>query len=243
MTLFATVHVESPVLETSVRQAGDVSVTLEHQSKTTDGELDMTLWVSGDTHYLDEFEAGMDADETVSRWIPIEGASTRRLYQTRVTAQAGRLQDYHGWTDGRATFLTAHREVDGWTVEMYLSDRSVLQQLAAECESNDVRFDLYQVTEVEQIEETRQFGLSKVQMETLLTALERGYYSVPREENLEELSRPLNVSHQAVSERLRRGVGSLIKNTIATQWDDTHPRPPRPNVSPVDSSTEEHALS
>ncbi|MFC7203195.1 helix-turn-helix domain-containing protein [Haloferax namakaokahaiae] len=242
MTLFSSVHLESPILQTSVEQAGEVTITLKKQTKTADGELDMTLWVSGDAETVDDFEAGMDADETVSRWVPIGGSDTQRLYQTRTTRQAAESQDYHGWTDGRASLLAARHEMDGWTVEMYLQDRSVLQRLASKCESNDVKFELLQVSEIDRIEETNRFGLSEVQTKTLLTALERGYYSVPREENLEELSKPLDVSHQAVSERLRRGVCSLIENTIAAQWDGHDATPTITHTSPSKATTNKHAL-
>ncbi|WP_435074422.1 helix-turn-helix domain-containing protein [Halorubrum sp. HHNYT27] len=217
MTLFARVFLDSPVLETSIERAAAVDITLEQQT-AIDSALDLTLWAGSDD--LDAFENGLDADETVSRWVAVGGTDTRKLYQIRLTAEASSSIDYHRWTDGQAVFLSADREVRGWTVEAYFPERSVLRQFATASESNGVQFDLLEVSELKQLQDTQQFGLSEIQAQTLLTALARGYYSVPRKVNLEELAEPLGVSHQAVSERLRRGVGSLIESTAAAQFAD-----------------------
>jgi hypothetical protein len=69
--------------------------------------------------------------------------------------------------------------------------------------------------EVAHLTDAGQFSLSDVQRETLRVAYESGYYSVPRAAALGELAARLGVSHQAISERLRRGVGSLIEYTLA----------------------------
>jgi hypothetical protein len=218
VTLSITVRLDSPVLRTSVERAPEVDATLEQETMTSDGTVDLTLWGSGGN--LSAFEDGLDADETVSHWVPVGGTDTRKLYRTRLTEEASPYMHYNEWADGKAVFLSASREPRGWTMDAYLHDRSVLQEFAEGCESNGVQFDLLRVSEVDQLQDTQQFGLSEVQAETLLTAFEEGYYSVPREINLEELADPLDVSHQAVSERLRRGVRSLIETTVADQWHE-----------------------
>ena len=45
-------------------------------------------------------------------------------------------------------------------------------------------------------------------------AVDMGYFSVPREAATEDLAERLDVSHQAVSERLRRGTKALVTATI-----------------------------
>ena len=216
MTLYTTMWLDSPALGTSVSHAPAVDVSLEQRTMTPDGSLDATIRASGSD--LDAFEDGLDADETVSRWIPVGGAGPWKLYRTRFTERATGSLDYDGWADGRAVFPSAERTERAWTVEALMPDRTVLQQFKANCEANDVQFDLLQVSETDQLGGGRQFGLTDLQAETLFEVYERGYYSVPRDANLEDIATPLGVSHQALSERLRRGVGSLIETTIADQW-------------------------
>ncbi len=50
---------------------------------------------------------------------------------------------------------------------------------------------------------------------SLIKAKEMGYYDVPRGISLSELADELGVSHQALSERLRRGHGRLIDRTLS----------------------------
>ncbi len=47
-------------------------------------------------------------------------------------------------------------------------------------------------------------ALTEPQREAIAEAYRQGYYDVPREISLEELANELDISHQALSERLRR---------------------------------------
>jgi len=221
MTLSATIRVDSSALETSVGRAPGVDVTAEQRTMTADGSLDLTLRASGAD--LDAFEDGFDEDGSVSRWIPVGGSDTRRLYRVRLTEQASSTIRLDRWADGAAIFPSVERTERGWTVETYVPTRAVLRQFRTNCESDGAGFELLRIAETDELGDTRQFGLTDLQAETLLAALDRGYYSVPREANLEELAEPLGVSHQALSERLRRGVGSLIEQTVKDQWVEDDP--------------------
>jgi predicted DNA binding protein len=58
-------------------------------------------------------------------------------------------------------------------------------------------------------------GLTGTQRETLRIALENGYFDVPRRTNLGELADQLDVSDSAVSQRLRRGIETVLASVIA----------------------------
>jgi predicted DNA binding protein len=57
-------------------------------------------------------------------------------------------------------------------------------------------------------------GLSRHQHDALVTAFEEDYYAVPRGVTLDGLADELGVSHQALSERLRRGHRNLVESTL-----------------------------
>jgi predicted DNA binding protein len=242
MTLSATIHVDSSALATSVGRAPDVDVTIEQRTMTEDGSLDLTLRGSGAE--LNAFEAGLEEDETVSRWTPVGGTDTRRLYRVRLTERASSTIRCDRWADGMAVFPSIERTEGGWTVEAVLPTRAVLQQFRTNCESDGVGFELLRVTEGDQSGDDQQFGLTELQAETLLTAFDRGYYSVPRRANLEDLAEPLGVSHQALSERLRRGIGSLIEHTVKARWvdDGTDDGPDRVPAASADPSSRDGTI-
>ena len=216
MTLLVTLRLRSPALQTAFESASDVTITVEQRTKTDDGALDLTAWAASED--IGAFEDGLDDDDTVARWLPIGWTDRRKLYRIRLTEEVSKLMDYNDWADGRMVWVSSERTDRSWVVNAFVGDRSVLQTVAAECEDAEVGFDLVRASEVDELN-TRQFALTQTQAETLLRAFDRGLYSVPREVTLEELADPLDVSHQALSERLRRGVGSLIETTIAHRGD------------------------
>ena len=69
------------------------------------------------------------------------------------------------------------------------------------------------------LEET-QHNLTEQQYDTLTRAVEQGYYDVPREMNAKELADELDISHQALSERFRRGTKNLVNSTLLVDADE-----------------------
>ncbi len=215
MTLVVTFRLQLPVLRTSTERDSGLHLTLEDQTMTVDGSLHLVLRVTGEAS--NEFTSVLDTDETISRWTLIGTTDTESLYRIRLTEETSRSMDYHSWTDGRAVCLPMEWGIDGWTMSAYLPDRSVLHEFALGCERNDVQFDLLKIATISCFNDLHQFGLTDLQAETLRTAYHAGYYSVPRRSTLEEVAELLGVSHQAVSERLRRGIKTLVEHTLADQ--------------------------
>jgi predicted DNA binding protein len=58
------------------------------------------------------------------------------------------------------------------------------------------------------------FDLTRDQREALLLALERGYFATPREAGLDELADELDISRQAVSNRIRRGNEKVLREAL-----------------------------
>ncbi|NUE03566.1 helix-turn-helix domain-containing protein [Halorubraceae archaeon YAN] len=57
-------------------------------------------------------------------------------------------------------------------------------------------------------------GLSECQYKVITEAFRMGYYDIPRGITLHDLATNFDVSHQALSERLRRGHHTLIETTL-----------------------------
>ncbi|ELY80407.1 bacterio-opsin activator HTH domain-containing protein [Natrinema pellirubrum DSM 15624] len=81
-----------------------------------------------------------------------------------------------------------------------------------------------------------QFGLTSRQREALVAAVEAGYLDIPRSCTLAELGERLGISQNAASERFRRGVETLVENTVyddrsplsGSGWRDPGRKPSRP---------------
>lgn len=79
--------------------------------------------------------------------------------------------------------------------------------------SDELSFAMNRVGHLEQKSAVR-YGLTDKQHEALRVGWELGYFDVPRRIGIEELSDELGVTHQAVSERLRRGQATLIEEAL-----------------------------
>jgi len=70
-----------------------------------------------------------------------------------------------------------------------------------------------------------QSGLTQNQYETLVAAINHGYFEIPRDVSMQELSEQLDVSHQALSERLRRAYRSLVASELDVTPEEAEPTP------------------
>lgn len=65
-----------------------------------------------------------------------------------------------------------------------------------------------------------QYGLTPRQRETLVEALQRGFYDVPRNVNMTELADTLEITQQSLSSRLRRAHAMLVQNTLVVSDEE-----------------------
>jgi predicted DNA binding protein len=137
----------------------------------------------------------------------------QRLYQVELTEEGEEHMTYHSWADLDAVFVSSERVGNGWRTRIRFPDRECLKEYAEYCEEQGLTFDLRQLYDARG-RESDSLGLTDRQRETLQTATEMGYFEVPRRVELEDLAEVLGVSRQAVSERLRRATGALVRATI-----------------------------
>jgi predicted DNA binding protein len=99
-----------------------------------------------------------------------------------------------------------------WVTKARFPDRSSLLTFREELVADGFDVAVEQIHEDD--EGMTQFGVTDPQREVLILALDRGYYTVPRDASLSDLADELDISSQAASERLRRGTQTLVDNTL-----------------------------
>ena len=211
MTLIADFYLETPVLRSTLSAAPDVEVSLEQQTSRESKPFALAFWASdGD---FDRFEAALADDSTVADFRVLAEVDDQRLYQVELTEEGDRLMTYHSWADLGGVFVSSERTGTGWRTRIRFPDRESLRQYAEFCREKGLTFELQQLYNAGG-RESESYGLTDRQHETLRTATEMGYYSVPREVELVDLAAVLGVSRQAISERLRRATEALVRATI-----------------------------
>ncbi len=173
------------------------------------------LWVSADD--LEMLDSVLQEDKSVEELTLIEDLGDERLYRMHWVDQIHVV--IHILVEQQATILNLHGKDDRWRLRILFPNRDSLSATYDFCQETGLSIDVRNIYE---ISDTRHglYGLTEEQHETLMMALESGYYDVPRGSTADDLAGNLSISHQAVSERLRRGHRSLVKNALAVSPND-----------------------
>ncbi|MFH5797862.1 bacterio-opsin activator domain-containing protein [Haladaptatus sp. CMAA 1911] len=166
------------------------------------------VWASGGTK---DTKTILESDSSVENLQLLADLEDEQLYQMEWTDHIQTL--VHILVDEEATVLSASGNSSHWHLRILFPDRDALSQTYDYCRENDLSLDIRNIYQLDQGRKGR-FGLTDDQQDTLTLAFQKGYYDIPREASAENLAGELDVSHQAVSERLRRGHRSLVKNTL-----------------------------
>ena len=167
------------------------------------------IWVSGGE--LESLTQILDADPSVDDIELLSETDDERLYRLSWADDARIIG--HMVTECEATVHQAVAADGQWTLRVLFPDRSAISDVDAVATEHGLSLDLRQLYEVDSAERAR-FGLTEGQQEALTEGYEHGYYEVPRDIDMAALAETLDISHQALSERMRRATGSLIENTL-----------------------------
>jgi len=156
-------------------------------------------------------EAALADDESVESFESLASFDGEWLYRmewgSRVETLVRILVEEEG------TVMAASATGGTWNLRVLFPDHDGLSRTHDYCEDAGLTWD---VNRIYRLEEGRQgrFGLTDRQQDTLTAAFERGYYEIPRGTAAKDLAEELGISHQALSEQLRRAHGNLVKNAI-----------------------------
>ena len=205
----ANVPVEEFALRESLRAVPDLVVESQRVAEKGEGLVIPLLWVRGAGG--ETVQAAFADDPSVRSADRIADYETESLYHMeweRDVDLAVRML-----TEDGAIILDLYGASDGWHMRAMFPNRETLARTADFCEDHGLEFDLRQVREMDETPSGR-WGLTHEQYEALRVAWEVGYFDVPREAKLGDIADRLDVSHQALSERLRRGHANLVQETI-----------------------------
>jgi hypothetical protein len=167
------------------------------------------LWVRGSS--LERVEEAFDADPSVDQVELLGDFEDEWLFRMEWIDHVDLIVEM--LTHARATVLDAIGHGSKWRLRVLYPERSLFSDTHEFCETHGLTFDVASIRELDG-EPAGRFGLTTEQYEVLSEAAENGYFEVPRGVTLEELADQLDVSHQALSERLRRAIDALVEDTL-----------------------------
>ncbi|ELY59466.1 Bacterio-opsin activator HTH domain-containing protein [Natronococcus amylolyticus DSM 10524] len=190
-------------------------VEIEQVVATMEDKVMPYFWVSGGDHA--EFEEAFQNDGSVTDVARIDRVDDAILYRAEWTKNVETI--VYAYVELGATIMEAVGRDRYWELRMRFDDREALSKFEDYCEENGISFELNQLQEQEQPMASAQYDLTTKQRETLVTALEEGYYEVPQGISMSELADDMGVSQQALSKRFHAAHRNLITSTLTF----THP--------------------
>jgi len=161
----------------------------------------------------DRFLERLEADESVASVKLLDRLDDGTLF--RVEWVAG--------IDGLIGNIVAHRAhvvratgtATQWAFELRFQTTEDVSAFQAGCRDSGVTLEITRVHELERSgPNPTRLGLTAAQREVLVRAFEQGYFSIPRRTTLVEIGAELDISDQAVSERLRRAQTKVVEAAI-----------------------------
>lgn len=168
------------------------------------------VWITS-TEPRTTIEATLHDDPSVAALELIADLDDEWLYQMEWISQIETL--VHILLEEEGTILAAKGNHHDWHLRILVADRDALSRTYDYCKEEGMMLEILNIYELYQSREGR-FGLTDEQQTTLTTAYEQGYYETPREATADDLADEIGISHQAISERLRRGHSNLVENAL-----------------------------
>lgn len=177
-----------------------------------EGDLAFRFWAEGPS--LREFDAALEADGTVAAYRGHGPADAdRRLYHLRF-AEETTVGGYCAIVDNEGVVVEATGTAGGWDARLFFPDREQLAAFYDRCRTIGLELSVRSMTDAVPPGEREDYGLTPEQRDALRWAADAGYFDVPRDTSLVELAGRHGLSDQALSERLRRGMGRLVDATV-----------------------------
>ena len=169
------------------------------------------VWFSTKADDLERLDEALREDPSVERVELLTDLDDERLYRMEWVDDVGVV--VHALTEEQATILDASGEGPQWRLRILFPERDALSRTYEVADEEGLTVDVARIHEL-QDDRSGRYGLTDAQYETLVQALEYGYYQIPRESDMEALAAHLDISHQALSERLRRAHRRLVTEAL-----------------------------
>lgn len=202
---------DGPLLKTALERAPGMTLRVEEEYET-EGASTVIFWAEGGD--FEAFEDGLDADDSVVRPKQLAETQTRRLYRIVRSEAARDTSMVASKIDLDLVGLESRATNEGWWARMRFPDRSALAEYRDVHRDRGFPFRIERIYRESAGERPGGAVLTDAQREALRSAYEAGHYDIPQRASQADVARRLDITPQALSERLRRGIHSLIEDSL-----------------------------
>jgi predicted DNA binding protein len=184
-----------------------IQIELERIVPLRDSVLPLFWTSNGD---IDEVIAILEESPLTQKVNYLTEDGKRQLFEVRWSSDVDGL--IQNMIETNARMLEGESIGEGWDFRLQFPSHDDLAMFRAMCEEKEIPVILRRLYNPHYPTEGN--GMSSEQHEALLLAYERGYFDIPRQTSLSDLADVFEISDNAYSQRLRRGLSSLIYSTM-----------------------------
>jgi predicted DNA binding protein len=207
-SLVAEFVIDRPSYVAILDELPDTQLVVEGMTACDSETVLVTFWAEGSE--LTTLERGLENEKAIQTIEALSNPVTdQKLYQARLSAAA---MTYWEWTNLGGVLLGCTLDHEGMWMRMRFPDRDALAACRDYCAEHDHSFTLNSLRPTTAGPHNEPTGLTAAQDELLTAAADEGYFNVPRDTTIDDLADSLDISNQAASERLRRGISNILVN-------------------------------
>jgi predicted DNA binding protein len=216
--MFVQFTLDSEAMQEAVSHASDVRVSIKHLDRTDDGAIRTVFWAIGSD--LQGLERGLQRDDTVTDFRSIATNGNEHLYRALHPPDLKDVTVPEAAIRADGVLLDATTEAAGWEMKMLFPDRESFTEFRSACGDVGLAVDVDSIYSKPFAAAEDDLALTDPQRDLLRRAVEVGYFDIPRQTTLQELGQQMDISGQAASERLRRGMETLVRETVTDEGVD-----------------------
>lgn len=186
-----------------------IQIRLESMIPTGDSLIPY-FWV--ETAYAADVEKALQESALIETVHVVDRTDVETLFRVTWSPEVNGLID--AIERSEAVLMEADGLGDTWSFRMRFPEHDQLSEFYRTCADQGLTLELDEINNPLGNETSGEFGLTDAQRDALLAALESGYFDVPRGITLEELARQFDVSDTALSQRLRRGLNTVLSSSL-----------------------------
>lgn len=203
---------EALALEHTVDALPEIDVEAERIAAHSTKWTMPCLWVAHDD--LGAVDEAFEADPSLDALVESRHFQENGFYHVEWSETVTERVD--SFTDKEGSVLEAHLREGGWRVVFRFTDREQLEAFRDRLDDENHEFQLLGLNDPETPRQAYH-RLTAPQRDALVAAAKSGYFGVPRESTIDDLADEFGISHQSLSERLRRGMENLVRSTLTVE--------------------------
>lgn len=174
------------------------------------------VWVTGEDR--EQFDSVLEREQELTEFEAIDEIDSQTLYRVEWDPSVDTFVQMIARHDG--VLMQASGDDEVWEFQLRFPDSHSLSEFHTACRKADIDVTVERLYNPIEPRGGKIYGLTEAQRMLVEYAYDEGYFSVPRKVTLAEPANQLEISDQAVNERLRRGLEALIASTLKAETDE-----------------------